>query len=161
MTTLMYGETRKANMRASSTQEFSPMWQDQPLPKATKRVLIIDDEADVRAVVQGCLEELAGWDVVTATSGQEGLAKAIAEQPDGIVLDVMMPGMDGFAFLRELRKRPEGRSIPVVLLTAKINPTDPQVIFELNIKGIISKPFDPFTLTDQIAYYLGWEVETY
>lgn len=161
MTTLMFRETTKANMRAISTDEISPMLHDRPLPMATKRVLIIDDEPDVRAVVQGCLEDLAGWDVVTAASGQEGLAKAIAEQPDGIVLDVMMPGMDGFGFLRELRKQPEGRSIPVVLLTAKINPTDPQVMLELSIKGIISKPFDPFTLIEQIAYYLDWEIETY
>lgn len=161
MTTLMFRETTKASTRAISTDEISPILHDRPLPMATKRVLIIDDEPDVRAVVQGCLEDLAGWDVVTAASGQEGLAKAIAEQPDGIVLDVMMPGMDGFAFLRELRKQPEGRSIPVVLLTAKINPTDPQVLLELSIKGIISKPFDPFTLTEQIAYYLGWEIETY
>ncbi|WP_330220731.1 response regulator [[Phormidium ambiguum] IAM M-71] len=161
MTTLMCKEITKETMKASATHEISPMLQDQPLPMATKRVLIIDDEPDVRAVVQGCLEELGGWNVVTAASGHEGLAKVMAEQPDGIVLDVMMPGMDGFAFLRELRKRPEGRSIPVVLLTAKINPTDPQVLLELRIKGIISKPFDPFTLSDQIAYCLGWEIETY
>lgn len=159
MTTLMFRETTIADMRASLTNDMTPMFKDQPLSMATKRVLVIDDEADVRAVVQGCLEDVAGWDVVTAGSGQEGLVKAVTEQPDGIVLDVMMPGMDGFAFLRELRSRPEGRSIPVVLLTAKINPTNPQVLFELSIKGIICKPFDPFMLTEQIADFLGWEME--
>lgn len=135
------------------------MFKEEILCMGTKRVLIIDDEPDVQAVVQGCLEDVAGWDVVTAGSGHEGLAKVKVDRPDAIVLDVMMPGMDGFAFLRELRKRPEGRSIPVVLLTAKINPTDPQVLFELSIKGIIAKPFDPFMLTEQIADFLGWEME--
>ncbi|MGA9381326.1 MAG: response regulator [Phormidium sp.] len=125
----------------------------------TKRVLIIDDEPDVRAVVEGCLEDIAGWDVVTAASGQEGLVKVESDQPNAIVLDIMMPGMDGFAFLRELRTRPEGRSIPVVLLTAKVNPTDPQVLSELSINGIISKPFDPFMISQQVADFLGWEME--
>ncbi|XWK91288.1 MAG: response regulator [Phormidium sp.] len=159
-------------MKASSTIEITPlktnsleiggvsaMFKEEILCMATKRVLIIDDEPDVREVVQGCLEDVAGWDVVPAASGAEGLAKVRVDRPDAIVLDVMMPGMDGFSFLRELRTRPEGRSIPVILLTAKVNPTDPQVLFELSIKGIIAKPFDPFMLTEQIADFLGWEME--
>ncbi|MFB2898526.1 response regulator [Aerosakkonemataceae cyanobacterium BLCC-F50] len=135
------------------------MFKEAILAMATKRVLIVDDEPDVRAVVQGCLEDIAGWDVVTAASGQEGLAKVMVDRPNAIVLDVMMPGMDGLTFLRELRTRPEGRSIPVVLLTAKINPADPKMLSELSINGIISKPFDPFKLTEQIADFLGWEME--
>lgn len=159
-------------MKASSTIEITPLQSNYPeiggvasmfneeiLSMATKRVLIIDDEPDVRAVVQGCLEDIVRWNVLTSESGREGLAKVMVDRPDAIVLDVMMPGMDGFAFLRELRTRPEGRSIPVVLLTAKVNPTNPQVLLELSIKGIISKPFDPFELTEQIAYFLGWKME--
>lgn len=172
MIALRFRETTIANMEASSTTEItalhsnsqkigeiSPMFKGDILDMSTKQVLIIDDEPDVRAVVQGCLEDIAGWDVVTAASGQEGLAKVRVDRPDAIVLDVMMPGMDGFSFLRELRTRPEGRSIPVILLTAKVNPTDPQVLFELSIKGIISKPFDPFKLTEEIADFLGWKME--
>lgn len=139
------------------TGQLSPMFKEGILSMATKRVLIIDDEPDVRAVVQACLEDIAGWDVVTAASGQEGLVKVMAEQPDGIVLDIMMPEMDGFTFLRQLRNRPEGRLIPVVLLTAKVNLSEPQVLFELGIKGIICKPFDPFMLAEQVAEFLGWE----
>ena len=150
--TSLYGHSQKIG-------EFSPMFNENILCMSTKRVLIIDDEPDVRAVVQGCLEDVAGWEVVTAASGYEGLTKVMVDQPDAIVLDIMMPGMDGFAFLRELRSRPEGRSIPVVLLTAKVNLTDPQVLFELSIKGIIAKPFDPFMLTEQIADFLGWKME--
>ncbi|WP_228061803.1 response regulator [[Phormidium] sp. LEGE 05292] len=174
MTTLRFGETTIDKTVANSTIEITPlhrnsqkiggicpMFNKDMLCMSTKRVLIIDDEPDVRAVVQGCLEDVAGWDVVTAASGQEGLVKVIADKPDGIVLDVMMPGMDGLAFLRELRSRPEGRSIPVILLSAKVNLTDPQVIFELRIKGIISKPFDPFILTEEIAHFFGWEMEEY
>ncbi len=171
-TTLRFRKTAIANMKPISTNQltplhsnyqelggFSAMFKEEILSMATKRVLIIDDETDVRAVVQGCLEDVAGWNVVTAESGAEGLAKVKVDRPDAIVLDVMMPGMDGFAFLRELRTRPEGRSIPVILLSAKVNPTDRQVLLELSIKGIISKPFDPFELTEQIADFLGWKME--
>ena len=125
---------------------------------ATKRVLIIDDEPDVRAIIQGCLEDIAGWDVIAAASGQEGLEKAVTDKPDAIVLDVMMPGMDGLTFLKKLRDQPEGKSIPTVLLTAKVNFTDSEMLSELDIEGVISKPFDPFILTEQIAAFLDWEM---
>lgn len=86
-----------------------------------KRVLVIDDEADVRTVVQGCLEDIAGWSVITAASGQEGLAQVMTSQPDAILLDLMMPEMNGFTFLKNLRTQLKERSIPIVLLTAKVN----------------------------------------
>jgi CheY-like chemotaxis protein len=136
---------------SSSLQDLTRM--------ATKRVLIIDDEADVRAVVQGCLEDIAGWDVITAASGSEGLQQLLSKQPDAIVLDVMMPGMDGFAFLQALRTRHEGQLIPVILLTAKVNLDHTQTLAELAVKGIISKPFDPFTLAEQVADALDWQLE--
>ncbi|MBD2463460.1 response regulator [Oscillatoria sp. FACHB-1407] len=125
---------------------------------ATKRVLIIDDEADVRAVVRGCLEDIAGWGVVTAESGKEGLVKVITESPDAIMLDIMMPGMDGLAFLSALRNYAKEADLPVVLLTAKINLTASDELTNLNVKGVITKPFDPFQLVEQFAHLLGWEV---
>ncbi|MBD1909348.1 MULTISPECIES: response regulator [unclassified Leptolyngbya] len=127
---------------------------------ATKRVLVIDDEADVRAVVQGCLEDIAGWNVVTAASGFEGLQRVLIEQPDAIVLDVMMPGMDGFAFLQALHSQAQDRCIPVILLTAKINLDYTPTPSVLSIKGIISKPFDPFILAEQVASILNWQMES-
>jgi CheY-like chemotaxis protein len=126
---------------------------------ATKRVLIIDDEADVRTVVRGCLEDIAGWEVVTAKSGKEGLVKVIADSPDAILLDVMMPGMGGLAFLSALRNYTKEATLPVVLLTAKINVAESDDLSDLNIKGVIAKPFDPFLLVEQLANLLNWKVE--
>jgi CheY-like chemotaxis protein len=126
---------------------------------ATKRVLIIDDEADVRTVVRGCLEDIAGWEVVSAESGKEGLLKVITNPPDAILLDVMMPGMDGLAFLSALRNHTKEATLPVVLLTAKINVAELDDLSSLNIKGVIAKPFDPFLLVEQFANFLDWEVE--
>lgn len=125
----------------------------------TKRVLIIDDEAILLEVVQGCLEEIAGWNVLTANSGWEGLTKAATEQPDAIVLDVMMPGMDGLALLKRLKAEAGTRSIPVVLLTAKVELTDPRRSADLDVAGVIAKPFEPFQLVEQLATVLGWSLE--
>lgn len=124
-----------------------------------KRVLIIDDEADVRSVVRGCLEDIAGWEVVTAESGKEGLVKVITDEPDAIMLDVMMPGMDGLEFLSALRNYTKEATLPVVLLTAKINVAESNDLSGLNIKGVIEKPFDPFLLVEQFANLLNWKVE--
>jgi len=124
-----------------------------------KRILLIDDEVNVRTVVQACLEHLGGWEVLLAASGQEGLAGAEAEQPDAILLDGMMPGMDGVMFLRQLRGNPAINSIPVVFLTAKASLTEPKRYLELGAKGAIAKPFDPLTLASEIAMALNWKLE--
>lgn len=129
-------------------------------PMSTKRVLVIDDEDDVRAVVRGCLEDIAGWQVRTVASGLEALAAVQAEQPDAILLDMMMPGMDGLTFLRTLRTEQLGAiEIPVVLLTAKLNFNSVDRLPDLGIRGIIPKPFEPFLLANQVAEFLAWEFE--
>lgn len=125
----------------------------------TKRVLLVDDEEPVVAVVQSCFEDIAGWEVFTAASGQEGLIIAETKQPDAIVLDVMMPGMDGLTFLRKLKANDVIQSIPVVLLTAKIGLTEPLQAAALGVAGAIGKPFDPISLADQVANFLGWILE--
>ena len=84
-----------------------------------RKILIIDDEDDIREVAALSLESVAGWDVVTASSGAQGLTKAAQEKPDAIVLDVMMPGMDGLQVCERLRESDAWRGIPVVLRTAK------------------------------------------
>jgi CheY-like chemotaxis protein len=127
---------------------------------ATKGILFIDDELHVRQVVKACLEALGGWNVSLAASGQEGLVKAISEKPDAILLDVMMPGMDGLALLRELKANPVTESIPVVFLTARLSLTEPQRFQELGVQGAIAKPFNSLTLVPQIAKTLGWTIET-
>jgi CheY-like chemotaxis protein len=120
------------------------------------KVLIIDDEDDIREVAALSLESVAGWEVVTANSGSLGLARAVEYQPDAILLDVMMPGMDGPTTFRELRKNPATAKIPVLLLTAKVQSSDQRRFADLGVEAVLFKPFDPLTLSTQIAGVLGW-----
>lgn len=122
----------------------------------TKRVLIVDDEADIRVIIQGCLEDIAEWDVLTAASGEEGIQLAIAEQPDGILMDVSMPGMGGLEALRRLQENSCTQAIPVILLTAKVLFEEQETFATLAISGVIVKPFDPMTLVDQVTDVFGW-----
>jgi CheY-like chemotaxis protein len=119
-------------------------------------ILIIDDEDDIREVAALSLESVAGWQVFTANSGIQGMARAMEHQPDAILLDVMMPGMDGPSTFRELRKNPATARIPVILLTAKVQSSDQRRFADLGVEAILFKPFDPLTLSTQIASVLGW-----
>lgn len=121
----------------------------------SKRILIIDDEPDIREATQVCLEVAKGWQVSTAASSKEGLQKAAAEQPDAILLDVMMPDMDGLMTFEKLRHQPSTQHIPVILLTAKAQPDDRRRFTQLQIAAVITKPYDPFTLADEIAAVLN------
>jgi CheY-like chemotaxis protein len=120
------------------------------------RILIIDDEDDIREVAALSLETVAGWEVMVANSGAQGLVRASAYQPDAILLDVMMPGMDGPTTFRELRKNPTTAHIPVLLLTAKVQATDRLRFADLGVEAVLVKPFDPLTLSQQVASILGW-----
>jgi CheY-like chemotaxis protein len=122
---------------------------------APRRLLLIDDEDDIREVARLSLELVGRWDVVTASSGAEGIALAAAEQPDAILLDVMMPGMDGATTYRGLQANSDTSGIPVVLLTAKIFDRD---VDRDGLEGltVIGKPFDPMRLAAQVARALGW-----
>ncbi|WP_416667025.1 response regulator [Egbenema bharatensis] len=122
----------------------------------TKRILVIDDEERIREVVRACLEDLAGWIVFSTGSGQQGLEQAKAESVDAILLDISMPQMDGFTFLQHLQSDPALRSIPVILLTAKVQPMDKNQFSAMAIAGVISKPFDPMSFAEEIANILGW-----
>jgi CheY-like chemotaxis protein len=123
----------------------------------SRRILIIDDEDDIREVAALSLETIAGWEVVVANSGAQGLARAIEYKPDAILLDVMMPGMDGPTTFRELRKNPATAHIPVLLLTAKVQSSDQRRFADLGVNAILLKPFDPLTLATQMSDVLGWE----
>lgn len=123
---------------------------------STKQVLLIDDEAYVREVVQACLQDVGGWDVLAVASALEGLDKAVAMQPDAIVLDISILEMDGFAFLQQLRANRITQNIPVVLLTAKARWFTPQQLQAFGVAGAIAKPFNPLSLTDEIAQALIW-----
>ncbi len=121
-----------------------------------KRILLIDDEDDIREVASMTLETVGGFEVLTAVSGQEGIERAIASQPDAILLDVMMPVMDGPATLLRLQQNPATRDIPVVFLTAKIQTADRRRLAQLGARAIMAKPFDPYRLSDDINEALGW-----
>lgn len=121
-----------------------------------KRILIIDDEDDIREVAAASLEAIGGHQVVTAFDGRDGVQKAISQAPDVILLDVMMPDRDGPAVLLDLRQNGATRDIPVVFLTAKVQPAERQRLTKLGAQGVVAKPFDPMAISDQLAALLGW-----
>ncbi|MBE9138403.1 response regulator [Nodosilinea sp. LEGE 07088] len=121
----------------------------------TKRVLIIDDEADIREATQMCLEIIGDWTVILASSGYEGLAKAVDEKPDVILLDIMMPGMDGLTTMQRLRENSDTAQIPIILLTAKAQSSEQRQFNQLGIAAIITKPYDPYNLSNQISAALS------
>ena len=100
-----------------------------------RRILLVDDEHDIREVAQVSLEMIAGWGVLTAGSGGEGLATAAAAQPDAILLDMMMPDMDAPTTFQGLRANQSTQHIPVVLLTAKVQAADRSRYVELGVAG--------------------------
>ncbi|MEG4106966.1 response regulator [Microcoleus sp. S13_C5] len=122
-----------------------------------KQILIVDDQEHLRELVQLCLEDLAGWNTLVAESGEECLQILQTERPNAILLDLSMPGMDGFAVYARLRSDPITRSIPVILLTARVMSTDIAEFAEMGVAGVIRKPFDPTTLPGKVAEILGWD----
>ena len=121
-----------------------------------KRILIIDDEDDIREVATLALETVGDFEVITADCGQAGLVSAHQLRPDLILLDMMMPGIDGPATFLRLQDSEDTRSIPVVFLTAKVQSGDRRKLSELGALGIIAKPFDPMRLADDVAAMAGW-----
>ncbi|MCA9802241.1 MAG: response regulator [Cyanobacteria bacterium HKST-UBA02] len=119
------------------------------------KVLIIDDEKSIREVLELSLED--DWTVLAAGSGDQGLEIARRENPDLILLDRMMPGKDGIATLKELRADPEIGSIPVIFLTARVQTQQLGEYEGLDVLGVLAKPFDPMTLTDEISALLAGE----
>ena len=112
-----------------------------------KRVLLVDDEADIRTIAELCLGELGGYDVMVAASGAEAVELARVTTPDVIVVDMMMPGMDGPTTLAALRALPALTHTPAVFLTARSTPPDAKAH---GACGVIRKPFDPMALADQL-----------
>ena len=118
----------------------------------TRRVLVVDDAEDIRAVARMSLERLAGWEVTEAATGSDAVELAAAQQPDAVLLDVHMPGLDGEQTLALLHADPRTRDIPVLLLTARTGPA----VERPGLRGVVAKPFDPLRLADHIASALGW-----
>jgi CheY-like chemotaxis protein len=121
-----------------------------------RRLLVVDDDDAIREVAQMALEIVGGFTVDTASSGSDAWTKVQREPPDAVLLDVMMPGMDGPTLLAHFRADPRTRGIPIIFLTAKIQAGDRRDLDGLDIAGVIGKPFDPMKLPDDISRLLGW-----
>ena len=123
----------------------------------SKKILMIDDESDIQTVARIGLTLVEDWEVSTANSGREGIAQAKAHPPDVILLDVMMPDMDGLATLKALKSDVSTKDIPIIFLTAKSQSVDLKQFYQLGAQGVIHKPFAPMTLSSQISGFLGWK----
>jgi CheY-like chemotaxis protein len=123
----------------------------------TKTVLLIDDEEYIRLIIEACIENFSNWESVSVPCCEEGLAALINQRPDAILLDMLMPNMNGFDFLKTLQAQPEFADIPVVLLTSRVDLTESQKIAHLGVKGAIAKPFHATRIVSQIAQILGWQ----
>ena len=120
------------------------------------KILHVEDEPDIQDVAKIALEAVGGFTVESCGSGQEALERAPAFMPDLILLDVMMPGMDGPETMRALRRLPGFDNTPVVFMTAKVMEKDVQRFKEMGAIDVIGKPFDPMTLADDIRRI--WDV---
>ena len=119
-------------------------------PRPLSRILYVEDEADIRTIAELALTSLGGFAVRVCTCGQEALPAVLEFQPDLVLLDVMMPGLDGVATLATLRADPAARSVPVVFMTARTQPAELAHYCSLGALDVITKPFDPLALPDQV-----------
>jgi CheY-like chemotaxis protein len=120
-------------------------------------ILVVDDDDAARQAAAHSLQTMAGWEVVEAYCGAQAIESAAQHQPDAILLDVMMPAMDGPAMLAKLRSARATSHIPIVLLTAKRQAVLNGSLSHLPVAAILLKPFDPLRLARQVADALGWE----
>jgi CheY-like chemotaxis protein len=122
----------------------------------TRKILIIDDEIGMRTIIAISLQTVAGWQTLSATSGEDGLQQAARDRPDAILLDVTMPTLDGLSTFAQLQQNPTTQSIPTILLTANTNGADHQNFLRQGIAGVITKPFKAQELVSQVQGILHW-----
>ncbi|OYQ62931.1 two-component system response regulator [Pseudanabaena sp. SR411] len=122
----------------------------------TKKILIVDDEECIQTVVQFGVQMVVDWKVLIASSGHQGIETACAEKPDVILLDVMMPDMNGIDTFKALQADPQTAQIPVIFLTAKAQTSERRQFNDLGVSGVITKPFNSLDLPDLIAKILDW-----
>lgn len=118
--------------------------------KDLKKILFVDDDEDIHLILQFAFRGVPGLIVRSVLSGEEGIKAALEFQPDIILLDVMMPNMDGIATLQTLKVLPSLTNIPVIFLTAKAQKDEVESYFKYGIADVIVKPFDPETLINQV-----------
>ena len=115
-----------------------------------RKILLIDDDANIRKLAQMSLERVGGWEVAVVAGGQEAFDLLRTCVPDLIILDVMMPGLDGVAVLERLKSNPQTALVPVILMTAKVQTQEIDEYKKLGAVGLIEKPFDPLDLPSKI-----------
>lgn len=115
------------------------------MPK--QKILVVDDHAEMIELIEASFQ-LRGFDVVSASNGQEALAKVYQEKPDLVLLDVMMPLLDGYEICQTLKSIEETKHIPVIFMTVKGNEADIERGFEVRADGYVVKPFEPAELTE-------------
>ncbi len=120
-----------------------------------RKVMIVDDDDDAREIFGLGLTEGAGWSVVYASSGLEALEVFQRERPDVVLMDVMMPGIDGFTTMTRLRALPTGTDVPVIFITAGAGPDEHRRVRELGAHGVIDKPLDPWALAGHVRRLLA------
>ena len=119
-----------------------------------QRILYVEDQKDIQLVAQVALVNIGGFDLKICSSGEEALEVAEEFRPQLFLLDVMMPGLDGPTTLKELWSNSLLENIPAIFMTAKVQPTEVEHLMSLGALGVISKPFDPMTLAEQITTLL-------
>ncbi|WP_219863462.1 response regulator [Vreelandella piezotolerans] len=115
-----------------------------------ERILYVEDDPDIQTVATLALEVVGGFNVKVCASGEQALEEAEAFAPDMILLDVMMPGMDGPSTLAALRQRSSLEEVPIAFMTAKVQPHEVDQLIALGAESVIAKPFDPMTLANQV-----------
>ncbi|MDH5785729.1 MAG: response regulator [Chromatiales bacterium] len=116
-----------------------------------KKVLYTEDDASIQLVATMALKDIGGMEVQVCSSGQEAIYNAATFEPNLLLLDVVMPGLDGPATLKALRKLKATATTPAIFMTAKSNPDEIEKLMKLaDVIGVISKPFDPMTLAEQV-----------
>jgi CheY-like chemotaxis protein len=118
---------------------------------ALQKILYVEDEPDIQAIARMALERIGGFTVKVCSSGEEALQTAVDFAPDMILLDVMMPGMDGPTTLKALQGFPALVDVPMAFMTAKVQPSEIAHLKSLGVRDVIAKPFNPLTLAAQIT----------
>ncbi|MDG3441851.1 response regulator [Nitrospirillum amazonense] len=125
------------------------------MAESLNRILYVDDEPDIRAIVELSLRHVGGFDVQMAESGARALEILDGWTPQLILLDAMMPGMDGPATLAAIRQRPALAGVPIAFMTAKVQPSEVARFKELGAVGVVAKPFDPMSLPNTVRELWG------
>lgn len=131
---------------------------------ALRRILLIEHDEEIREILRVCLRYLAGWDVVSLSSAQEGLEIMADTRPDAILVDAFLPKANSVRFMQKfclqaLKNNALTQSVPILLITDQASWFTTEQLHSLGVQGAIAKPFDPALLPSQIAHLLGWSQE--